>query len=179
MFTDLYYMKKDDIQFSRRKFIQVLPACGAMLSLSRIGTGQVLSGQNQSDVHSLLPKIPYPKSDLIKGIRWLTEPVKSGWSGDTWSCTWAKDGNIYTVGDDTTGNTPAPQDMSSWVTDREFVIPFPKSFLKDLLFRVCSLNIHPMIIGIPLKIVPSSSSCGWMKLNVDETDLPCSPGFSL
>jgi len=28
--------------------------------------------------------------------------------------------------------------MSSWVTDREFVIPFPKSFLKDLLFQVCN-----------------------------------------
>lgn len=49
-------------------------------------------------------QIPYPKSDLIKGIRWLTEPILYPEShGDVWSCAWADDGEVYTVSDDTQG----------------------------------------------------------------------------
>jgi hypothetical protein len=50
-----------------------------------------------------LPPIPYPESEAIKGIRWLSEPVHSTSNGDTWSCTWADDDNVYTAGDDSAG----------------------------------------------------------------------------
>ena len=49
-------------------------------------------------------QVPYPKSDAIKGIRWLTEPLLYAEShGDVWSCTWADDDNIYVASDDTHG----------------------------------------------------------------------------
>ena len=45
-----------------------------------------------------------PSSEPIRGIRWLTEPaLYSGSHGDTWSSTWADDGELYAVADDTTG----------------------------------------------------------------------------
>lgn len=48
--------------------------------------------------------IPYPKSEVIKGIEWVSEPMLYPNSfGDVWSCTWADDNHIYTVSDDTTG----------------------------------------------------------------------------
>jgi hypothetical protein len=51
-----------------------------------------------------IPTPPYPRSDLIKGIRWLTEPIRYPKShGDTWSCTWADDGQIYSTADDCSG----------------------------------------------------------------------------
>jgi len=49
-------------------------------------------------------KVPYPSSDTIRGIRWLTEPMLYPKShGDVWSCTWSDDGNIYAATDDTHG----------------------------------------------------------------------------
>lgn len=55
----------------------------------------------------LLPAIPYPRSQAIQGIRWLTDKVWSGHSGDTWTCTWANDDAIYTVADDSGGRNLA------------------------------------------------------------------------
>ncbi|HOX06536.1 MAG TPA: hypothetical protein PK280_09055 [Planctomycetota bacterium] len=50
------------------------------------------------------PTSPYPRSKLIKGIRWLSEPLRyPGSHGDTWSCTWADDGHIYSTADDCHG----------------------------------------------------------------------------
>jgi hypothetical protein len=47
---------------------------------------------------------PYPPSDVIKGVRWLTEPMVFPKSlGDVWSCAWGEDGHIYSVADDTGG----------------------------------------------------------------------------
>lgn len=47
---------------------------------------------------------PYPQSDVIKSIRWLTEPsIYPGSHGDLWACTWARDGNVYAAADDTLG----------------------------------------------------------------------------
>ncbi|MDI7277509.1 MAG: hypothetical protein QME94_16140 [Anaerolineae bacterium] len=47
---------------------------------------------------------PYPKSDVIHGIRWLGAPLLYPEShGDTWAATWADDGNLYAVADDTLG----------------------------------------------------------------------------
>jgi len=47
---------------------------------------------------------PYPQSKTIKGIRWLGERIRyPGSLGDTWSCTWADDGEIYSTADDGTG----------------------------------------------------------------------------
>jgi hypothetical protein len=49
-------------------------------------------------------EIPYPKSDCIQGIRWLTEPLLYPNShGDVWAGTWADDGEVYAASDDTTG----------------------------------------------------------------------------
>src|SRR6266478_1344774 len=47
---------------------------------------------------------PYPKSDVIKGIRWLTEnqPYMPS-NGDVWSCAWADDDNLYSAADDCGG----------------------------------------------------------------------------
>ena len=51
-----------------------------------------------------IPPNPYPQSELIKGIRWLSEPLKYPNShGDVWTCTWADDGHLYSMSDDTTG----------------------------------------------------------------------------
>ena len=50
-----------------------------------------------------LPELPYQKSKLIHGLRWLNEPQHNANAGDTWTCTWADDGNLYSVGDDTSG----------------------------------------------------------------------------
>ena len=52
-------------------------------------------------------KNPYPQSDLLAGIKWLTEPLRyRGSQGDTWICTWADDDNIYTTADDCMGVNP-------------------------------------------------------------------------
>jgi hypothetical protein len=56
-----------------------------------------------------LPEIPYAKSGVIHGIRWLNEPQHSMNDGDVWSCTWADDGNLYSVADDTAG-TSSPRE---------------------------------------------------------------------
>ncbi len=46
----------------------------------------------------------HPRSDLISSIRWLTEPMLYPEShGDNWACTWADDGELYTVACDTLG----------------------------------------------------------------------------
>jgi hypothetical protein len=50
-----------------------------------------------------LPQIPYPKSDTIAGIRWIGDEIRDRNNGDVWSCTWADDGNLYAVADDTAG----------------------------------------------------------------------------
>jgi hypothetical protein len=51
-----------------------------------------------------LPSNPYPRSKVIRGIRWLTEPIRyPGSHGDTWSCTWADDGHMYVTADDCKG----------------------------------------------------------------------------
>lgn len=56
---------------------------------------------------------PYPQSDVIKGIRWLTEPLKyPGSHGDLWTCTWADDGHLYTASDDTFGINHSVGDKS-------------------------------------------------------------------
>lgn len=50
-----------------------------------------------------LPTIPCPKSDAIQGIRWLGSPLHYNNNGDVWTCTWADDGHLYSVADDTAG----------------------------------------------------------------------------
>ncbi|MCL2646256.1 MAG: DUF4185 domain-containing protein [Phycisphaerales bacterium] len=46
----------------------------------------------------------YPKSDAIKGLRWLSKAKKyDACRGDTFSCTWADDDQLYTCADDTYG----------------------------------------------------------------------------
>ena len=48
--------------------------------------------------------ISYPPSDVIHGIRYLSEPLLYPKShGDVWSCTWAEDDLLYSVADDTHG----------------------------------------------------------------------------
>jgi hypothetical protein len=55
-----------------------------------------------------MTQIPYPKSDVIKGLRWLTEPILYPDShGDVWACTWADDDEIYSASDDTSGISQA------------------------------------------------------------------------
>jgi hypothetical protein len=95
-------------QFSRRQFIETVSTGASVLALGPLGLKSGILAQDPSDPISLLPKIPYPKSEVIKGIRWLNDPIgiNPKWVGDTWSSTWAKDGNIYTVADDTCGNLP-------------------------------------------------------------------------
>ena len=52
-------------------------------------------------------KNPYLQSDLLAGIKWLSEPLRyQGSEGDTWICTWADDDNIYTTADDCWGINP-------------------------------------------------------------------------
>ena len=52
---------------------------------------------------------PYPPSETVKGIAWLTEQHRyPNCSGDTWSTTWAGDGHVYAVGDDTGGVAGQP-----------------------------------------------------------------------
>lgn len=47
---------------------------------------------------------PYPHSDVIKGIRWLTDlQVHLPSNGDVWSCAWADDDLIYSAADDCMG----------------------------------------------------------------------------
>lgn len=47
---------------------------------------------------------PYTASETVKGIEWLTEQIPyPNCTGDTWSATWADDGSVYVVGDDTHG----------------------------------------------------------------------------
>jgi len=49
-------------------------------------------------------KIPYPDSDVIGGVNWLSKPmVYFGSLGDVWTCAWADDGEMYAVADDTRG----------------------------------------------------------------------------
>ena len=51
-----------------------------------------------------IPASPYPRSNIIKGIRWITEPLRyAGSNGDAWSCIWADDGHLYSTADDCTG----------------------------------------------------------------------------
>ncbi len=51
-----------------------------------------------------IPLNPYLKSELIHGIRCLTDPIKyPNNGGDVWDSTWADDGHIYRMSDDTTG----------------------------------------------------------------------------
>jgi hypothetical protein len=46
----------------------------------------------------------FPRSEAVKGIRWLTEPMLYPDShGDTWTSTWADDGDMYALADDTLG----------------------------------------------------------------------------
>jgi len=46
----------------------------------------------------------YPQSTRIKGIRWLAEPILYANShGDLWASTWADDGHLYCISDDTQG----------------------------------------------------------------------------
>ena len=53
---------------------------------------------------SPIPSSPYPRSERIKGIRWLTEPIRyPGSNGDAWSCTWAENNHLYSSADDCTG----------------------------------------------------------------------------
>jgi len=60
-----------------------------------------------------IPTSPYPQSKLIKGIRWLTEPILDNNVGDVWSNTWADDDNLYLVGDDTfLGDDPRGRNLS-------------------------------------------------------------------
>ncbi len=47
---------------------------------------------------------PYPRSKTIKGIRWLSEPVRyPNLDGDTWSPAWAPGGDLISSADDTLG----------------------------------------------------------------------------
>jgi hypothetical protein len=89
-------------ELGRREFL-VMGA--ATFALSSAGWGQSESPGSESapaeDVG--LPQIPYPESKVIKGVRWLTNPIhdRDRQRGDCWASTWADDNNIYTVGDDT------------------------------------------------------------------------------
>ena len=59
-----------------------------------------------------LTHLPYPSSETISGLNWLTEPIMNqSYFGDVWSCAWADDNNLYSVADDTWGSArpfPAP-----------------------------------------------------------------------
>ena len=47
---------------------------------------------------------PYPKSKIVRGVRWLSEPLLYPEShGDVWAATWADDGHVYAAADDTSG----------------------------------------------------------------------------
>jgi hypothetical protein len=49
-------------------------------------------------------RTPYPQSDIIRGVRWLTKPQRyAATRGDVWESTWAEDGQLYAVADDTKG----------------------------------------------------------------------------
>ena len=48
-----------------------------------------------------LPRISFPKSNLIQDVHWLGGQIRDAAThGDVWSTTWAADDNLYTVTDD-------------------------------------------------------------------------------
>jgi len=74
-------------------------------------------------------KNPYPQSSLLKGIKWLTEPLRYyGSQGDTWIVTWADDDNLYTTIDDNFGvNDKVKQGLKNHIDSYEpnFWTTFP------------------------------------------------------
>lgn len=88
-------------EVSRRQFLRA----GALgLALSSTGWTQSNSGSASTSTEEVgLPANPYSKSQIIKGIRWLSEPLPDANNGDTWGSTWADDDNVYTAGNDTSG----------------------------------------------------------------------------
>jgi hypothetical protein len=85
-------------KLARRTFVAGavgLPLAAAAAELS----AERAPGENEVP----LPKMPYPRSRLIKGIRWLTGLGTRGPNGDVWTCTWADDDSLYSVADDTAG----------------------------------------------------------------------------
>ena len=74
----------ESFDFDRRRFL-----AGA-LSAVAAGSVPTLAADRRS---------PYPKSNAIHGIKWLTGPLKyPECSGDTWSTTWADDGHVIVCG---------------------------------------------------------------------------------
>jgi len=86
---------------SRRHFLR---AGAAALALGAAGRAQSTPASKSAPAEDVgLPPNPYRKSNVIKGIRWLGEPIHDVNKGDTWGSTWADDDNVYTAGDDTSG----------------------------------------------------------------------------
>jgi len=85
--------------FDRRKFL-----AGA---LSAVAAGSVAAGSAAAGPVATVSadrRSPYPASNAVPGIKWLSAPLKyPNCSGDTWSVTWADDGHVYAVADDTSG----------------------------------------------------------------------------
>ena len=47
---------------------------------------------------------PYPRSETIRGLRWLTDlQIHVPSHGDVWACAWADDGHLYAAADDCQG----------------------------------------------------------------------------
>jgi len=91
----------------------------------RTGTGGLAASalirraRGQEELHGEvpLPPIPYERSSVIKGIRWLGRPVLSRNDGDVWTTTWADDDNLYCVADDTSGTGPVAWNLSIYRVD--------------------------------------------------------------
>ena len=91
-------------EVSRRQFLRT---GAAALALGSAAWGQTRPGNESTLPEDVgLPPIPYQKSKVIKGTRWLSEPFHDKNAGDVWSSTWSDDDNLYAVADDTsaTGN---------------------------------------------------------------------------
>ena len=91
---------------TRRDIIRgVASAAAGAVAAGWIGprTRQTVSAEPPVGGAVALPEIPVPKSGLAQGIHWLGKEIRDRNGGDVWSTTWADDGNLYAVADDTQG----------------------------------------------------------------------------
>jgi hypothetical protein len=79
----------EPLDLDRRKFL-----AGAISAVA-VGSVAAIPAKNRA---------AYAESKEVRGIKWLSEPLKyRECQGDTWSTTWADDGHVYAVADDTLG----------------------------------------------------------------------------
>lgn len=77
-----------------------------------------------------MTQIPYPSSETITGVRWLTEPImNTSFHGDVWSCAWADNDNLYAVADDTWGGARPFPNMNDETPDDSWGAEFSGSNL--------------------------------------------------